>query len=116
MARYDRKEKELVQIVEDTLTIAGVVKQDEDVNLYSLVAYNHSEDKWVKFVKETHKTGFAVAMVKQAKGIEFDNTGKDVVVPLLKIGIVNKEVVKKAFSELDQETVGICLAQGLAIL
>lgn len=116
MARYDRKEKELVQIVEDTLTIAGVVKQDENVNLYSLVAYNHSEEKWVKFVKETHKTGFAVAMVKQAKGIEFDNTGKDVVVPLLKIGIVNKEVVKKAFSELDQETVGICLAQGLAIL
>lgn len=116
MARYDRKEKELVQIVEDTLTIAGVVKQDENVNLYSLVAYNHSEEKWVKFVKETHKTGFAVAMVKQAKGIEFDNTGKDVVVPLLKIGIVNKEVVKKAFSELDEETVGICLAQGLAIL
>ncbi|AYV94697.1 hypothetical protein [Fusobacterium necrophorum] len=116
MAKYERKEKELAQIVEDTLTIAGVVKQDEDVDLYSLVAYNHSEEKWVKFVKETHKTGFAIAMVKKEKGTEFDNTGKDDVVPLLKIGIVNKEVVKKAFSELDEETVGICLAQGLAIL
>lgn len=119
MARYERKEKEFLQITEDTLSIFGELTRDVDVSAYNLVAFDHSTGKWVKFEKETHKTGYAVAMIKGVRGKEFDNTGREALVPLLKMGIVEKGLVEKAAGgaeNLDNETIGICLAQGLAIL
>ncbi|SRR3712207_968786 len=119
MAKYERKEKELFQVVEDTLSICGELTRDVDVSIYALVAFDHSTGKWVKFAKETHKSGYAIAMLKAERGTQFDNTGKEAVVPLLKMGIVNKSLVEKAVGgseQLDNEIIGICLAQGLVIL